>query len=188
MLICGITFLCGCIIGTFSAGLVKDTSSLNSLLSDYISYYLNGAADKPDFITTLFEVYKYHLAAIFLGLTVPGVLLLPALSAVRGFMLSYCVSAIVRLLGGNGVWLALSIFGIRTFITIPCFFILSVYAYSCSAYIFRQSFSKNMKFAASPFNRRTLIVCGICFLVLLLSALIDTYMTPSLIGFAASHI
>jgi hypothetical protein len=32
------------------------------------------------------------------------------------------------------------------------------------------------------------IVCGVCLLVLFVTALIDTYLTPHLIGLAASHI
>ncbi len=188
LLICGAMFLCGCIIGTFSAGFVKDGTKLSAILTEYLSFYINGGTDKPDFFTAVIDAYKYHLSAVFLGLSVLGVLCIPLLSAVRGFMLSYSISAIVRLLGGKGALLALSVFGIRAFITIPCFFILCVYAYASSTYIFRQAFSKNMKITASPFNSRTLIACGICLVVLLVSAIIDTYLTPHLIGYAASHI
>ena len=188
LLICGVLFLVGCIAGTFSSGFVNDTGQLDRILTEYISFYINDSPVNLDFISAAFDAFKYPLAALFFGLSVLGVLLVPVLSAVRGFMLSYSISAIVRLLGGKGVWLALSVFGIRTLITIPCFFILNVYAYSCSSYIFRQSFSKNMKITASPFNRRAVIVCVICLLVLFASALIDTYLSPLLIGFAASHI
>jgi stage II sporulation protein M len=188
LLLCGAMFLCGSIIGTFSAGLVRDGSSLNAVLTGYLSAYLNGASLKPDLFAAVVDACKYHLAALFLGLSVLGVVFIPVLSAVRGFMLSYSVSAVVRLLGGKGVWLALSVFGLRTIITIPCFFILSIYAYAASTYIFRQSLSKNMKISASPFNSRTMIVCGVCLLILLASALIDTYLSPHLIGLAASHI
>ncbi len=188
LLICGAMFLCGCVIGTFSAGLVGDGTKLNAILSDYIASYINGSVPSPDFITSVFDAFKYHLAAIFLGLSVLGVIFVPLLSAVRGFMLSYAVSAIVRLLGGKGVWLALSVFGIHTLLTIPCFFILCIYAYSSASYIFRQSFSRNMKLTASPFNSRMITVCGLCLLILLVTAVIDTYLTPQLISFAASHI
>lgn len=188
LLICGVMFLCGCIIGTFSAGFVNDGTKLDAILTEYLSFYINGKSARPDFFISVLDTFKYHLTAVFLGLSVLGVIFIPVLSAARGFILSYSVSAIVRLLGGKGAWLALSVFGLRTLITIPCFFILSLYAYSASTYIFRQSFSKNIKISASPFNSRTFIACGICFLVLLVSALIDTYLTPYLIGFAASHI
>lgn len=181
-------FLCGSIIGTFSAGFVKDGTRLSAILTDYLSVYLNDASAKPDFFTTVVDVFKYHLTALFLGLSVLGVVILPILSAVRGFVLSYSISAVVRLLGGKGALLVLSVLGIRTLITIPCFIILCVYAYSTSTYIFRQSLSKSMKITASPFNSRTIIVCTVCLLVLLLSALIDTYLTPRLIALAASHI
>ena len=181
-------FLCGSVIGTFSAGIVGDGTKLNDLLTNYISFYLDGGTLKPDLMTAVFDAYKYHLSALFLGLSLTGVALIPALSALRGFMLSYSISAIVRLLGSKGAWLALSVFGIRTVMTIPCFFILCVYAYSTSTHIFRQSLSKNVKLTASPFNSRTVIATGICLVILLISALIDTYLTPYLIRFAVSHI
>ncbi len=188
LLLCGAMFLCGSVIGTFSAGLVRDGTGLSAVLNNYLSAYLDGAASKPDLFAAVLDAYKYHLAALFLGLSVLGVFFIPVLSAVRGFMLSYSVSAVVRLLGGKGVGLALSVFGLRTLLTIPCFFILSICAYAMSTYIFRQSLSKNMKITASPFNSRTMLVCGVCLLVLFISALIDTYLTPHLIGLAASHI
>ncbi len=122
LLLCGAMFLIGCIIGTFTAGLVSDGTQLSSILSDYLSGYLNNASAKPDFFIAALETFKYHLTALFLGLSLLGVIFIPVLSGIRGFMLSYSIAAVVRLLGGKGAWLALSVFGIRTLITIPCFF------------------------------------------------------------------
>jgi hypothetical protein len=45
-----------------------------------------------------------------------------------------------------------------------------------------------MKLTASPLGSRMLIACAVCLVILLASALIDTYLTPYLIGFAVSHI
>jgi stage II sporulation protein M len=132
--------------------------------------------------------FKYHLAALFLGFSVLGVFCIPALSAVRGFFLSFSVSAIIRLMGSKGILLTLSIFGINTLITIPCFFVLSVSGFSASLYLLRLVFSKNTKNTASPFNSRFFMNCGICLIVLMVSTLIDTYLTPYLISYAASHI
>jgi hypothetical protein len=49
-------------------------------------------------------------------------------------------------------------------------------------------FSKNLKNTVSPFSSRFFINCGICLIMLIISALIDTYLSPYLIGYAASHI
>ncbi len=188
LLTCGALFLCGCIIGTVSAGFVNDGTKLNDYITNYLSFFLSGSSTKPSLFSAMADNFKYHLLAVFLGFSVLGVVCIPVVSAVRGFFLSFSISAIIRLLGSKGIFLALSMFGLNTLITLPCFFILSVSAFSASLYVLRLVFSKNVKSAVSPFNSRYFINCGICLIVLMISALIDTYLTPHLISYAASHI
>ena len=179
-------FLCGCIIGTIAAGFVGDGTKLNEYISGYLSLFLSGTSAKLSLFTAITDNLKYHLFSIFLGFSILGIFCIPLLSAVRGFFLSFTVSTIIRLLGSKGILLVLSIFGVNTLITIPCFFVLSVSAFSASLYLLR--LSKNVKSAVSPFNSRFIMNCGICLIVLIISALIDTYLTPHLISYAASHI
>jgi stage II sporulation protein M len=188
LLICSALFLCGAIIGTVSAGLLSDGAKLNDSVSHYLSFFLNSTSAKPDIFSALGDSFKYHLCAVFLGFSILGVICIPVLSAVRGFFLSFSVSVIVRLLGGKGILLVLSIFGINTLLTIPCYFVLSVSAFSASLYFLRLVFSKNVKSTVSPFNTRFFLNCGICLIVLVLSALLDTYLVPHLISVAASQI
>ncbi len=185
---CGALFLCGCIIGTLSAGFVSDGTALNEYISGYLSFFLSDASTEISLFSAVANNFKYHLLALFLGFSILGVVSIPVLSAVRGFFLSFSVSAIIRLLGSRGILLALSIFGINTLITIPCFFVLSVSAFSASLYVLRLVFSKNLKNAPSPFNKRFFTNCGICLIVQMMSALIDTYLSPRLISYAAAHI
>lgn len=188
LLACGALFLCGCIIGTFSAGFLQDGTNLNSFITEYMAIFLNGTKAQPGFFGALFDNVKYHLMAVFLGFSILGVICIPLLSAMRGFFLSFSIAAIVRLLGGKGILLTLAIFGINTLLTVPCFFVLSVSAFSASLYFIRSIFSKNTKSTISPFNKRYFLNCGICVLILIVTALIDAYLTPHLISFAASHL
>jgi stage II sporulation protein M len=188
LLLCGALFLCGIVIGTVSAGFLNDDTKLNEFISNYLSFFSNGTSVKPGILSAIFDNFKYHICAIFLGFSVLGVFFIPILSAVRGFFLSFTISAIIRLLGGKGILLSLFIFGINTLLTVPCFFILSVSAFSASLYILRLALSKNLKNTVSPFNRGYFTNCGICLVVLMISALIDTYLTTQLISYAASHI
>lgn len=188
LVICGALFLCGCIIGTVCAGFVSDGTKLNDYISGYLSIFLNGTSMRPNLISSVIDSFKYHMTAALLGFSIIGVFFIPALSAVRGFFLCFSISSIVRLLGGKGILLALSIFGFSTILTIPCFLILSVYSFSASLYIFRLLFTKNAKGTVSPFNSKFFVNCCICVIVLMISALIETYLTPQLIGLAASQI
>lgn len=188
LFLCGILFLFGCIAGTIAAGSVSDGTSLNATVNQYLSDFAADTTMKPDLLNATVEAYKYHLAAIFLGFSILGVVCIPLLFAVRGFFLCFTTSTIIRLFGAKGILLTLSMFGISTMITVPCFFIISITAFNASLYVARQAISRTFKISAPPINRRTLVVCGICMIVLLLSALIDTYLSPYLISLAASRI
>lgn len=188
LMICGILFMCGCVAGTVTAGFVSNGTRLNDFFSSFMSFFLTGNATRQNMLSAILDAFKYNLMAIALGFSVAGVFLVPVLSAVRGFFLCFSVAMVVRVLGDNGVALALAIFGVGTLITIPCFFILSVDAFYASAYIFRLATQRTQKLDAAPFNSRYFIRCGICLLVLMLSALIDVYMTPYLISLAAARI
>jgi stage II sporulation protein M len=188
LLCCGVTFLVGSIAGAAAAGFVNEGTKLGDYFSAFLSLFLTGANTRPDFFTAVIDVYKYNLITIALGLSLLGIFFIPALSAIRGFFLSFSISTIVRVVGGKGAALALAIFGANTLITVPCFFVLSVYAFTASSYILRLSVSKNPKPAVSPFNSRFFVHCGICLAVLIVSALIECYVTPRLISFAAAHI
>jgi stage II sporulation protein M len=188
LLICGILFLSGCIAGTVTAGFVKDGTRLNDYFSSFLSLFLTGNSPGRDLFAALVDVFKYNLAAIALGFSFAGIFLVPVLSALRGFFLSFSVSMVIRVLGGKGVALALAIFGVNTLLTVPCFFVLSVDAFYASLSIFRLTVNKKQKLPLTPWGSRFFIRCGICLLVLVLTALLDMYVTPHLISLAAARI
>lgn len=188
LLLCAALFVCGCIIGTVSAGFITDTTQLGSTVSDYLAFLSDKAAVQPAFFSSVVDAYKYHLAAVFLGFSILGVFCIPVLSAVRGFFLSFSVSVIIRLLGGKGILLALSMFGISTLVTIPCFFIISVTSFTASQYLLRLSMAKGGKSPGMLPTGSALASCAICLALLFVSALIETYLTPQLIHYAAAHI
>lgn len=188
LLLCAVFFVCGCVIGAVAAGFVASADQLGSSVRDYLSLMSDKTSVQPSLMSSVVDAFKYHLLAVFLGSSVLGVFCIPILSAVRGFFLSFSVSVIVRLLGGKAILLTLSMFGISTLITIPCFFILSVIAFSASQNLLRVSLSKSGKAPGMPPAGRTVVVCVVCLALLLASALIETYLTPQLIQNAAAHI
>ncbi len=188
LFVCAALFIIGVVVGTFSAHLSASEQELSELISQYLTAYLNSDSTQPSLLINLADAFKYQLAAIFLGFSVLGVFCIPLLAAVRGFFLSFSVSIVIRLLGWKGVWLALSMFGISTIITIPCFFILSITAFSSSARLYQMARSKTMRAPVVAPDRKMFAVCAICLIAVFLSALIDAYLTPLLIRLAASQI
>ena len=188
LFLCGTFFICGCIVGTLSAGLVADGSNLEEFISGYIRLAGEGIAIRPEFLSSLFNAFKYHLAVLFFSFSVLGVFLVPALSAVRGFFLTFSISALIRLFGSGGIVLALALFGLDALITIPCFFILSVQSFSASLRLFQLVRNPGTRLGNHPYDRLFFIRCGVCFALLSGSALIETFLTSYLVSFAASHL
>ena len=86
-----VCFLIGMLGGRASAG--KNSESALSELHRYLTgYYALDAVEERGigiFLNALFIYFRYPLLAFFMGLTIPGTLLLPLLSAAFGFFLSY---------------------------------------------------------------------------------------------------
>jgi uncharacterized membrane protein SpoIIM required for sporulation len=188
MLLCPCAHYLRLIVGTIAAVFVNDAEQSRCNIKEYLAFLIGQGTKQPDFFASVVEAFKYHLGAVFLGFSVLGVVCIPLLSAVRGFFLSFSVSAIIRLLGGKAILLTLAMFGISTVITVPCFFILSVTSFSASQYLFRLAVSKGSKNPGMLPPGSSVAACVVCLGLLLVAALIDAYLTPQLIGYAAAHI
>ena len=124
------SFSLGMIAGRVFAGKNSDTTlaELHRYLSGYYALDMEKGSGIGVFFNALLIYFRYPLLALLLGLTVPGALLLPVLSAVFGFFLSFAACCFARVFGGSGVLLAAAVLGLRCLITLPCFFVLAVQA------------------------------------------------------------
>ena len=75
-------------------------------LSDYLHEYAQATADGQGPSASALSVgaayFRYPAAALLLGLTAAGLVLLPVLSVVQGFFLSFSVGCFARALGRGG--------------------------------------------------------------------------------------
>ena len=114
LLFLALLFLCGVILGQLFALQVPESTGaeLESYLSEFLQLEressLSGAA-----VSTLVLYFRYPLLAFLLGFASIGILLLPAVSLAFGFFLSFSVSCFTASFGGDGVLLALAVFGLR---------------------------------------------------------------------------
>ena len=187
LVLCTALFLCGCIVGIISAGFVSNTGGLSSYIAGLIPIKAGQVVSQPSFLSCFFNSIKYHICALFLAFSVLGVVCIPAMMAVRGFFLCFSVSVIVRLLGGAGIPLALSIFGIGALITIPCLFILSTQAFFTSTELMKTVFSRGGR-SGPIYNGGFFKTAAFCFALPALSALADMLLVPKLVALAALHI
>ena len=133
LLFLSICFLSGVVLGCIFAS--YSTVNVNSGLLEYIERYLALAQEDhvewPSFFSVFLEVSRWPLAAGVLGLTLLGVVAVPFLFFIRGFLLSYAVSIFVCLLGRDGFMLAVAIFGVSALFSVAALFVIGAQAFTC---------------------------------------------------------
>ncbi|MCL2342671.1 MAG: stage II sporulation protein M [Firmicutes bacterium] len=83
------------------------------------------------YIKLLWDNVRFHLIAILLATTFLGVVLLPALSALRGYFIGCTAS--VLFCGGGGFPPIAAVLGFPLLVCLPCFFVLTADAFRFSA-------------------------------------------------------
>lgn len=182
-LLCGIAV--GCIFSCYSD--VSENSFIlsNGSLSEIVT---NGAADYS-FRQTYFNLIKYPAIIFLLGFTALGFLAVPATVFIKGFFISFSISSVMRLLGSKGFFLSVAMFGLQTFISIPCILFTASFALEMSKLFSGVLRGSNGSFSA----KNTKIVpyisaFAILAVLLLLFALLDIALTPTFISLAIKGI
>ena len=188
LILCGALFLCGCVAGTFSSAFVRDGSALTQYFSEYLLLEQDGSFVDPSFFSVLVDTFRYPLAVFVFGFSMPGIIGIPAFAGVRGYVLAFSVSVMVRLYGGDGVLLALSLFAVSTLITVPCFLILSAQGFRASCLLTYMVVRHGIKGNLSIYDVKYFISCLICLVLLVIAAVFDTYLSVKMVKFAVSYI
>ena len=114
-----VSFALGSVVGCVSAGAFQDTGdALTAYVHGYLTLAGQGGVD-PGFSAVLWQTVRFVLLAAALGLTVFGVIGIPALFAYKGFALCYAVSVFYRLLGPKGLAIGAILFGLSMIVQLP---------------------------------------------------------------------
>lgn len=125
LLFLALFFFAGVVLGQVFAGRVPDATGEE--LTRYLTEFLKVEESPPQAALSAAALYfRYPLAAFLLGFASIGVLLLPLAAGAFGFFLSFSVCCFTAAFGPDGVLLALTVFGLRCAVTLPCFFLLAV--------------------------------------------------------------
>ena len=182
MIICfllGIT--CGCVF-CFQSKSSNLSSSVTEILDGIM---LNGSVEYS-FIKTYFNYIKYIFLVFLLGFTVLGLIGIPATVFFKGFFLSLSISSILRSYGQSAIFIALSMFGIQSLLSLPCILITSAIAFGVSLELTKAvTVQKQMK---SRFSIKTsqYIFVLLSFVVLaLVFTFLDVALTPKLVSISS---
>lgn len=179
LLLLSALFLIGSVVGCVCAGCVEDP---DGTLADYVRGCLSALSlgqMEVGFFSALWEISKVPLAAFLLGLTALGVIGLPVLFALRGFLLCYAVSAFFRLFGWNGLLAALVLFGLSAFVWLPVLLHLGTQGLLSAYGLLRRTMGEGRY--PLRLNGGYLIGGGICALALCLCACVECFAIPVLL-------
>lgn len=122
--------LCTC----FAAGIVggflfscwgRDDTELLECLSSYFEAAGRGAGTQPSLWLSVWDLIRWPLAAFLLGSTALGVVGVPVLLGIRGFLLSFAAATFVRMFGLSGLAASLTIFGVTALVAVPVLFVIA---------------------------------------------------------------
>ena len=152
-------------------------------LTEYLRGYvaLEAGVTPQAMLSALVLYYRYPLFAVLLGFASIGVALLPCLTAAFGFSLSFSVCCFTASFGGNGVLLALAVFGVRCAVTLPVFFLLAVPAWGNSAALALASLGRGRRTAPIVYGRTWWLRVAICAGILLAGMCMDLFFSQWLL-------
>jgi len=190
LMVCGIFFACGIILGTVSARRLDalGTQVLYESMMGYMEQIRAGTYVSPGFLSVLWTAGRDHLLVLFLGFSLLGSLCLPILSGVRGFYLSFPIAAFIRAFGTGGVPVALSLFGVGALFTLPIFFVLTEQAFSASAEMGRMVLGVGNVQIGALYGRGFLRKLIFCSFGILAAVFVEIYLTPALVSWTSSFL
>ena len=187
LLVSGTAFFLGGLVGCLLAACVEGMGSqaLRTYLETFLSAAGEGRIIPPALLPTLWQVLRWPVMAAALGFTALGVLGVPVLFAARGFLLSFSISAFVRLFGNAGGLLAFLVFGVPGCVAVPVFFVLGVQSQLSAGRLAARRQGEGRRGAC--LGRSYLVRCGLCACALGVCVLLEYLAVPALVaGLSAS--
>ena len=170
--LCAALFIAGCIAGAVASGALPQDTPINEFLEPTTAAGNFGGR----FLASLLTTGKFHALVLFFAFSVFGIAAIPAVSALRGFLLCFAISSILRSYGAAYVPHTLLMFAPEVILAVPALFLLSTHSFvsSCSLLrIFQPRSSAQPPFFAVFLKRAALVLALLC-----LSALIDAAAAP----------
>lgn len=176
--------MAGCFLSTFVAG--EGQESLKAYLDSFLSLAQTGELSAPGMAVQLWDLLRWPLLTLLLGFTALGVLGLPLLFAVRGFLLAFSIAAFVQIFGSAGCLLAFLIFGIGGAISVPALFVLGTQSLTASRKLASRFLGEGKP--PSPYGRAYFLRCGGCAAALCVCIFLERFAVPALVSSAAGAI
>ena len=170
--------LSGCLLASCVGG--DGAASLRAYVEQFLQTAQSGELSVPAAAALIWDTARWPLLALLLGFTALGLLGLPLLFAVRGFLLSFAVASLVRLFGGAGCLLAMALFGISGALSVPALFVLGVQSFQAARQLAGRVWGDGK--LPMPYGKTYFVRCGGCAAALCVCILLDCFVVPALVS------
>ena len=135
---------------------------------------------------TLMCYFRAPVIVFLLGFASIGVMLVPAVCAFQGFLLSFSLFSFALALGRGSFPLLLALFGIRLLAVLPCTLLLGNASLDKSRVLLSLSLGGGGRGRAVSYGSAYWYRFGICCVCLLFAALLELWLVPQFLLLAAS--
>lgn len=160
MILLGAGFFLGGLLGFFFAGLVAGEGEVG--LSAYFLAYLQAVEEgngRGQLATVVWGNLKFPLLAFFMGFSFLGTVGLPLLFGVEGFIFTFSISTLCRVLGVSGLIPAFLLFGLPALLWSPLLFLLGLQSFHSAMQLWGRGRS-DLAFPRGYFFRSALCFLG----------------------------
>ena len=176
--------LCGCLLS------LNATQGGGEAMAGYLDSFLRaaqaGTLEVPALAELLWRDLRWPIAALFMGFSVLGLLGLPILCFLRGFLLAFSVAAFSRAYAGAGLAVAFLLLGIPALASVPAFFVLAAQSFSLS---WALATSRANSSRREPlFEHNYLFRLGLCAVAMGISLLLEYCLVPVVMAGAAGKL
>jgi stage II sporulation protein M len=179
-----VLFLMGVIFGAIVVNSLtfSQKEDLAYYLSQFFGQVSNGkvAASKDVFAQSLFDNSKFIGMMGILGISIIGLPVILIVLFMKGLVIGFTVGFLVNQMGWNGFLLSFVSVLPQNFIIIPVFIITATVAVSISLKMIRRQFMKKISEPILPLLGRYALVFVVAGLFLVIAALFEAYISPSL--------
>jgi len=175
-------FLCGIFAGCLWADSVTERGG--AVLSEYINGYLTvlrgGTAGNGSLLATLWELFRWPLLTVAFAFTAVGLIAIPVIFLLRGFLLSFSIACLIRVLGSTGAILAFFLFGISGVLSLPVLFILGIQGITACRQLCLRLMGTRQN-TEPIYGNEYLIRCGFCAVILCICVCLEQFLLPALL-------
>ena len=179
-----VLFLMGVIFGAIVVNSLtfSQKEDLAYYLSQFFGQVSNGkiAASKDVFAQSLFDNSKFIGMMGILGISIIGLPVILIVLFMKGLVIGFTVGFLVNQMGWNGFLLSFVSVLPQNFIIIPVFIITATVAVSISLKMIRRQFMKKNSEPILPLLGKYALVFVVAGLFLVIAALFEAYISPTL--------